>query len=104
VRGNWHNAVHIECDSCATDCSGFLLGADRDAKPVLISVDSLKTALCEPVEPSECIGVISRQTFESLYAPWLLWEIDDPNSCSLRQVAAKTGQHASYADFTRIGG
>lgn len=37
-RGNWRNACFISCNECKchSPCSGYLMSADADGKPVLI--------------------------------------------------------------------
>ena len=37
-RGNWRNACFISCGvrKCHSPCSGYLMSADADGKPVLI--------------------------------------------------------------------
>lgn len=67
------------------------MSPDRDAKPVLVSVSRFQKMAGEAVDPSECAAILSRRTFEDIYARWLEWEVDDAGKCSLPQLCTKSG-------------
>ncbi len=67
------------------------MSADRDAKPILVELSQFQHITGETVYQDECAGILSQQAFESAYAQWLLWEIDDPTQCSLLQLLDNSG-------------
>ena len=90
IRGNWRNAIYVSCN-CATcpygyspACKGFLLTANEDGCPLVMSEQDFMTLSNESVEPSECWGTISREAFESLYMMFLQWHLEDTGSCPIR--------------------
>lgn len=93
VRGNWRNAIYVSCDqiSCPYGhypaCKGFLLTANEDGFPLLVSEQDFIALTNEPVEPSECHGTICRQAFESMYTLFLQWHMESPGDCPLRVIS-----------------
>ena len=69
--GNWRNAIFISCPACSGYCStqnwGCLLTADRDGRPMVLSVVCFEDLSGQSIDPSECAGHISKDAFESLY-------------------------------------
>lgn len=89
VRGNWRNALYIECGPCpyAMSCSsGYLLTTDLNGVPILFDVQRFEALTGETVDKQECVGIISKVMFDSLFDRWLLWNVDDPQSCAIRQL------------------
>lgn len=88
VYGNWRNAIFICCQSCPQNlmCSGYLLAADADGKPLLFSADTLHELTGEIVDPLECSAVLDRSAFESAYAQFIEWNTVDPSSCPFPQL------------------
>ncbi len=87
--GNWRNAVWIECDFCPygrTLCTGYLLTIDRDGNPITFSADRFRQLTEEAPQKEECVAVLKRSAFETLYSVWLTWKIDNPWECSLLQL------------------
>mgnify|MGYP006969022024 CR=1 FL=1 len=72
-RGNWRNACFISCGvcKCHSPCSGYLMSADADGKPVLIPA-------------AEYERLTSRSAFEDIYALYLNWCLSDDESCCLQ--------------------
>ena len=72
-RGNWRNACFISCNECKchSPCSGYLMSADADGKPVLIPAAEYERLTAQRIDPSECRGNISRSAFEDIYALYL---------------------------------
>ena len=91
TRGNWRNALYIECKSCpfGKNCTGHLLTTDTEGVPVIYPVTKFQDETSERIDKYECIGVISRHSFESLYNRWLLWKISDKKQCTLLQLTEK---------------
>ena len=91
ARGNWRNAVFIECGNCILGhdelCAGFLLAFDAAAKPIIIRVEQLVTAFGEVPDIDECTALIDRADFEQLFAAWLKWAVDSPYDCTLLKVS-----------------
>lgn len=92
VRGNWHNALFIECrcNSCPHKktkvCEGYLLTADAGGELLLIPVERLSQLTGESIEPTECRGNLSKQAFESLYSQYIEWHTVTDTDCPLRQL------------------
>lgn len=87
ASGNWRNAIFIDCSSCKrieSPCGGVLMIPDPEAKPTLVAADDLSRMLGCGIEKEECAAIITAAQFESLYAAWLLWEVDDAKACPLR--------------------
>lgn len=87
--GNWRNAIYIYCDACdkvGKACGGFLMIPGADAIPILVAAQDIAGLLGCDVEREECASVLTLAQFEKLYAAWLLWAIDDPKTCVLRQL------------------
>lgn len=89
-HGNWRNAIIIHCHSCPFEqnplCSGYLMVADAEGKPLLISVDSFQEVSGELVDPSECVAVLDRSAFEAAYAQFIEWNTVDRSSCLFSQL------------------
>jgi len=85
-RGNWRNACFISCNECKchSPCSGYLMSADADGKPVLIPAAEYERLTAQRIDPSECRGNISRSAFEDIYALYLNWCLSDDESCCLQ--------------------
>ena len=83
VQGNWRNAVYVECGdtTCRRSCCGFLLTFDRDRKAVLLPVDLIQKLTGQMADKSECIAIITREKFESLFSVWLTWFLERENEC-----------------------
>jgi len=87
ARGNWRNAMFIECSACPHEsknpCSGYLLISDADGKPIILPVDTLNVVSAK----EECVAVLDRRQFESLYSLWIEWQVDSPEACPLRELS-----------------
>ena len=62
TQGSWRNAFYVDCIECPygrTDCGGHLLTAD---------------------------AIIAKEAFEKLFHSWLVWNVTDPNTCSILQT------------------
>ena len=72
-RGNWRNACFISCNECKchSPCSGYLMSADADGKPVLIPAAEYERLTAQRIDPMECRGNLSRSAFEDIYALYL---------------------------------
>lgn len=68
--GNWRNSVYISSDG-----PGYLLSADRDARPIILSVERFQSLTGEQIDPAECCGQLSEDAFRTLYAQYYLWQM-----------------------------
>ena len=92
VRGNWRNAMWIECKFCFYGkpvCSDHLLTMDQDGRPILFPVSQFQHLTGETLDKEECIAALDCLDFEKLYSNYLLWNVDDPWECSLLQLGKK---------------
>ena len=92
AEGCWRNAVYIECLECPysyASCSGFLLTADCEGRPVLCPTDRLSELTGEEIAKDECTGILSRSAFCRLYARRLLWDADCKDQCGVLQMFSK---------------
>lgn len=89
TRGNWRNALYIECkNKCKDDCKGFLMISDTEGVPLLYPVSVFEEKTREVIDKNECAGIISLQSFETIYNRWLIWNVADKEKCSIPQVIA----------------
>lgn len=87
TRGNWRNALFIECkNKCKSGCKGYFMISDTEGVPMLYPVALFEEKTKEIVDVNECSGLVSKQTFESIYNRWLLWNVADKNKCSIEQL------------------
>lgn len=68
--GNWRNSIYISSDG-----PGYLLTADRDARPFIMPVEQFQTLTSEQIDPAECCGRLSEDAFRTLYAQYYLWQM-----------------------------
>lgn len=87
--GNWRNSIYIKCQSDKDDL-GYLLAADRDGQPVILSVQRFYELTGEQIDPAECCGQLTEAGFESLYAQYLLWRLPTAEEHPLRRLCEKT--------------
>ena len=86
--GNWRNTVFISCQG-ETDNSGYLLVADRDGQPVILSTEQFHSLTGEQIDPAECCGQLTETGFESLYARYLLWRCPSAGEPPLWQLCGE---------------
>lgn len=90
VRGNWRNAIFIDCPGCPRrSCPGFLLTADSEGRLLLLSVDEFQQFSGQRVEKEECRGILSRQAFEAAFSLYLEWNTPSAQDCVLIQLCAE---------------
>ena len=71
VRGNWRNAMWIECKFCFYGkpvCSDHLLTMDQDGRPILFPVSQFQHLTGETLDKEECIAALDCLDFEKLYS------------------------------------
>ena len=68
--GNWRRSVYISADG-----PGYLLTADRDARPVIMPVEQFHALTGERIEPAECCGQLTEDGFRALYAQYYIWQM-----------------------------
>lgn len=89
VKGDWRNAVYIECDHCPYSrklCGGILMTADANGNPLLYASGQFRESTGECIDGNECVGRLTRTGFESLYNAWLKWNLDDGKECCILQL------------------
>lgn len=74
-RGNWRNSVYIFSQN--ENDPGYLLAADRDGRPVVMSVEQLQEFTGEQIDPSECRGQLTHSAFKDIFAQYLLWKFHE---------------------------
>ncbi len=89
-RGNWRNAIFIPCAPCGHPCKngrkGCLLTADHSGRIRVVSIHRFETVTGQKIDPVECAGTLGRDAFEATFQTYLIWEVDDPQKCALRQL------------------
>lgn len=92
VNGNWRNALFIQCNcvicprAVSQTCRGYLLTADAEGKPLLISREKMCRLTGENMEAVECRGILDRQAFEAAYGQYIEWHTDSAEDCPLLQL------------------
>ena len=87
--GNWRNTIHISCRG-EKDDSGYLLAADRDGQPIILSVRQFYKLTGVQIDPAECYGQLTEASFGALYAQFLLWRCPSAEGNPLRQLCEGT--------------
>lgn len=62
--------------------------ADTEGVPMLYPVSLFEENADVVIDKTECAAIIRRETFETVYDRWLLWNVSDRSNCSICQVAA----------------
>ena len=93
VQGNWRNALYIQCDTeCPyeqkTPCRGYLLTADDHGTLFLMPVCYFQQIMGETVYPNECIGILTRSTFEQVFHLYIVWNTTSARDCALKQLCS----------------
>lgn len=68
--GNWRNCITISAGG-----RGYLLTADRDAKPILMPVERFQQFTGVQIDPTECCGQLSETAVRTLYSQYFLWRM-----------------------------
>ncbi len=74
--GNWRNTIYIYNQQ--PDHPDHLLAFDRDGFPVIMATDRLQQASGDQIDPAECCGQITVDSFKNLFAQYLLWQTSSP--------------------------
>ena len=92
VRGNWRNAIYIQCGQFGIHCScdGFFMAADQDGKPILLSSKTLHSLTGELIDPEECSAILNRRSFESAFSLFIKWNSSDSSICPLCQLCLES--------------
>lgn len=70
--GNWRNTIYIPCREERGN-PGYLLAADWNGRPVIMTIDLFRQLTDIWVDPDECCGLLTESAFESLFSQYLLW-------------------------------
>ena len=92
TQGVWKNAVYVGCAHCpysGTGCGGHLLTTDAEGAPLLLPVLLFEKMTGDKVDKFECAAIIAKEAFEKLFHSWLVWNVTDPNTCSILQAIPK---------------
>ena len=88
VRGNWRNAIFVRCGSLAiqNSCTGFLLVADSDGHPLLVSAQTMHRFTGDCIDPGECCAILDRHSFEAAFDLYIKWHTSNDALCPLCQL------------------
>ena len=79
--GNWRNTIFI-AGAGQKNSSSYLVTADRDGHPIVMTVEQFRQLTGEQIDPAECCGQLTCEGFKALYSQYLLWHmpsaVDDP--------------------------
>lgn len=93
ARGNWRNALSIECRDCPhgrePHCPGFLMTMDSEGRPILMPVELLQQTTCEIIDVEECLASLDRGGFEALYGRLIEWTVSSPRDCPLLELSTR---------------
>ena len=104
-RGNWRNTIYIpcECTNCpyghTPTCTGFLMVANEDGNPLLISESDFISSTGETLDPRECCGTMSRYAFENLYTLFFQWHMESICDCPLWILSRSTAGACQNQSF-----
>lgn len=89
AKGSWRNTFFVACGGCPygkKNCGEFLMTADAQGRPLLFPVDSFRQMTGQVIDKEECVAVLKRSEFETLYALWLEWQVASPQECAIEQL------------------
>ena len=93
-KGNWRNAIYVPCGPCPhpckVDCSGCLAATRQDGAPLLVSIRDFEKETGERIDPGECIGTLSKDSFSSLFSRYLTWEMSSSEQCPMEYLASSS--------------
>ena len=93
-KGNWRNAIYISCGPCLHPCrvnsSGCLMTINEDGPPRLVSIRKFENETGERIDPTDCIGTLSKAAFSSLFSRYLIWEMSSPEQCPMEYLTGST--------------
>lgn len=93
-NGNWRNAIYIPCGSCLHPCrvdrSGCLMTINEGGLPRLVSIRKFENETGEQIDPTDCIGTLSRAAFSSLFSRYLIWEMSSSEQCPMEYLTGST--------------
>ena len=75
--GNWRNTIYISGKAWHT---GWLMAADRDGAPVILSAADFQEQVQEQIIPSECRGYLTESAFADIFARYIPWKLPDADS------------------------
>jgi len=82
--GNWRNSVFISC--CEEHIPGWLLVADWNGQPVIMSIQQFYQMTGVWIDPAECCGQLTEAGFETIYTQYLLWRCPSVKEHPLREL------------------
>ena len=89
-KGDWRNAVFVECKVCKyekEECSGNLLFVtDPDGVPILLPENIVSELSGEIIDKSECLFEMSNAVFEQFYSNLIVNKCDNPEFCPLKTL------------------
>lgn len=60
--------------------------AGADGRPILIPANVMRSLTREDIEPEECLGIMERQKFETLYSLYIEWHTVSQTDCPTLQL------------------
>ena len=86
--GSWMSTIYIPCGACSEPCQaaqrGVLLIADRDGRPRAISVARYERITGQRVDPTDCMGALTKSAVNQIFRDFALWTWDEPGISLLR--------------------
>lgn len=65
---------------------------DADGSPILMSVKDFKQISRESIEPEECLAVLGKQSFETIYGLYMEWHTVSSTDCPLLELCQTSHQ------------
>ena len=91
AEGNWRNSIYVDCSICKfckqNNCGNFLFVPAFDGSPILLPVSDAKILTGQPIDKSECLGIISAVKFHALFSLWFKLNIDIDEPCPILQAS-----------------
>ena len=89
TEGNFRQAVYVSCNCNyikEAGCGDFLFIPGFDCKPVIIPLADIEKFMGTKVDKSECIAVLTSQSFIRLYKKWIDLTTASSAECPIRQL------------------
>ncbi len=91
VKGNWRNALFVECSFCpygkTEKCEGHMVTADAEGKLIVMAVSEFQSKTGQQVEKAECKGSIERRAFLAAFPLYLEWHTETVKTCAILQIS-----------------
>lgn len=92
--GNWRNTIYIAAQAGGP---GWLVAADFQGCPVIMSEAAVCCAAGRPIDPAECRGQMGESAFRDIFAGYLFWQLPSSDA-----PLSRLEQHPAQTDHQEV--